>query len=102
MCDRTHSAMYTENPGHETDHQETHHELGPGQCHHYIHKPNPVYQKVIGGEHNPGKLSARIPDHLRYSPMGAPVVGVPRLTIKLDRLMIVSNQAFSAGFCMYD
>ncbi len=24
-----------------------------------------------------------------------------RLTIKLDRLMIVSNQAFSAGFCMY-
>jgi ABC-type tungstate transport system permease subunit len=26
---------------------------------------------------------------------------VERLTIKLDRLMIVSNQAFSAGFCMY-
>jgi hypothetical protein len=26
---------------------------------------------------------------------------VPTLTIKLDRLMIVSNQAFSAGFCMY-
>jgi hypothetical protein len=24
-----------------------------------------------------------------------------RLTIKIDRLMIVSNQAFSAGFCMY-
>ncbi len=24
-----------------------------------------------------------------------------RLTIKLDRLMIISNQAFSAGFCMY-
>jgi hypothetical protein len=24
-----------------------------------------------------------------------------RLTIMLDRLMIVSNQAFSAGFCMY-
>jgi hypothetical protein len=26
---------------------------------------------------------------------------ISRLTIKLDRLMIVSNQAFSAGFCMY-
>ncbi len=24
-----------------------------------------------------------------------------RLTIKLDRLMIVSNQTFSTGFCMY-
>ncbi len=34
--------------------------------------------------------------------MGAYVVILrPRLTIKLDRLMIVSNQAFSAGFCMY-
>ncbi len=26
---------------------------------------------------------------------------ISRLTIKLDRLMIVSNQAFSPGFCMY-
>jgi hypothetical protein len=26
---------------------------------------------------------------------------VSRLTIKLDRLMIVSNQALPAGFCMY-
>ncbi len=61
--------MHTENPGHETDHQE----LGPGQCHHYVHKPNPVYQiDPISGEHRPSELSARIPDYRRYSPMGAP------------------------------
>jgi hypothetical protein len=40
VCDETHHVMHTENPGHETDHQE----LGSGHCHHYIHKPNPTYQ----------------------------------------------------------
>jgi len=65
--------IHTENPGHEADDQE----LGPGQCHHYVHKPNPVYQiGTIDGEHNPGKLRGRIPGHLRYSPMDAPVVDV--------------------------
>jgi hypothetical protein len=58
--DRSNHVMHTENPGHETDHQE----LGSGHCHHYIHKPNPVYQiEDIGGEHNPSELSARIPDY---------------------------------------
>ena len=73
MRDRTIHAIHTENPGHETDHQE----LGSGQCHHYVHKPNPVYQiDPISSEHNPSELSARIPDYRRYSPMGAPVAGV--------------------------
>ena len=47
------------------------------QCHHYVHKPNPVYQiEAIDGEHSPSELRVRIPDYHRYSSMGATVAGV--------------------------